>query len=389
MNPDTSGKIVVPIPNHDNVNHLIDTVLLTGPRSVAITGLAKNSGKTVALNAIIRRAQDLGMQVGVASSGRDGEELDAVTHLPKPRIHVKKGTLVATTEDLAMRASASLEPLSETVFVTVLGRLIIYRAASPGTVEVAGGNKAGVVKDVTNVMRHLGAEFIVVDGAAGRRFSAAPYLADTTVLSTGAVVAETPEKVGLQTARTVEILTTPKWEDGLRESFRPGSLTNEDVVIVSPDASGREMKKLKVRSVLLSTPEIIKQLRGSGSTIILGGALPGNFLRDLVTSRKARNSTIVVKDATRILAAYQDFSHFKSRGGKIRVFDEIHLEMITTCPVAPCGRRFDPATLLDRVAEAVNPYPVVDVIAGKIRNLPRRVRITKGDLTRAVLNHEA
>ncbi|MFY9197102.1 MAG: hypothetical protein WAO25_06375, partial [Bacillota bacterium] len=73
MNPDTSGKIVVPIPNHDNVNHLIDTVLLTGPRSVAITGLAKNSGKTVALNAIIRRAQDLGMQVGVASSGRDGE----------------------------------------------------------------------------------------------------------------------------------------------------------------------------------------------------------------------------------------------------------------------------------------------------------------------------
>jgi len=59
LNPDTSGKVVVPIPNHDNVNHLIDTVLLTGPRSVAITGLAKNSGKTMALNAIIRRAQDL------------------------------------------------------------------------------------------------------------------------------------------------------------------------------------------------------------------------------------------------------------------------------------------------------------------------------------------
>ena len=58
------------------------------------------------------------------------------------------------------------------------------------------------------------------------------------MLSTGAVVAETPEKVGLQTARTVEILTTPKWEDVLRERLRPGSLTNEDVVILSPDASG-------------------------------------------------------------------------------------------------------------------------------------------------------
>ena len=63
LNPDTSGKIVVPIPSHDNVNHLIAAVLLTGPRSVALTGLAKNSGKPVALNAIIRRAQDSGLQV--------------------------------------------------------------------------------------------------------------------------------------------------------------------------------------------------------------------------------------------------------------------------------------------------------------------------------------
>jgi hypothetical protein len=120
-------------------------VVFSGANNIAVVGLAKNSGKTVALNAIIKRAQAFGMRIGVASSGRDGEKLDAVTRLPKPRIEVQRGALVATAEKLAMSASASLEPLIKTRHVTVLGRLIIYRVNSPGAIEIASGNKASVV----------------------------------------------------------------------------------------------------------------------------------------------------------------------------------------------------------------------------------------------------
>jgi hypothetical protein len=365
----SSAKIAA-TPSRDDIDRLMDMVVFSGAGNIAVVGLAKNSGKTVALNAIIKQAQTSGIRIGIASSGRDGEQLDAVTRLPKPRIEVERGALVATTERLAMSASTSLEPLMKTKYVTVLGRLIIYRANSPGVIEVASGNKASVVRSVTELMRHLGAELIVTDGAAGRRFSSAPSLADATILSTGAVVAPTLEGVVLRTAHAVEILTTPEWPDPHIESFDPGCLTNQDIVIISSSATGKHVEELKVKSVLVSAAEIVRQLPGPDSTIILGGALPGNLMSDLATGKKARGSTLVVRDATRILATHRDISLFKSRGGRIRVFRKINLQAITTNPVSPDGRMFDAETLLDAVGEAARHIPVVDVVAGKTRNLP-------------------
>lgn len=269
-----------------------------------------------------------------------------------------------------MNSSASLEPLIKTKHVTVLGRLIIYRVSSPGSVEVAGGNKASVVKNVTELMRHLGAELILIDGAAGRKFSSAPSLADTTILSTGAVVAPTVEGVVSRTAHVVEILTTEEWSDPSRQTFDPEALTNQDVVIISWAAMGKQPKSVKVESVLVSAAEIVRQLPGPGGTIVLGGALPGNLLRDLITCRVARGSTVVVHDATRILARHRDISLFKSGGGRIKVLQNIRLAAITTNPVSPDGRMFDAETLLTAIARTVRPIPVIDVIAGKTRNLP-------------------
>ena len=378
MNLSASSAKIAVTPGRDDTKQPIDTVVFSGANNIAVVGLAKNSGKTVALNATIKRAQASGIRIGVASSGRDGEKLDAVTCLPKPRIEVQRGALVATAEKLAMSASLSLEPLIKTKHVTVLGGLIIYRVNSPGTIEIASGNKASVVKTVTELMRHLGAELVVIDGAAGRRFSSAPSLADATILSTGAVVAATLEGVVSRTAHVVEILTSPEWSDPYRQSLDPESLTNRDVVIISSAATGKHVEELKVKSVLVSAPEIIRQLPGPGSTIILGGALPGNLMRDLAATRKVQGSTVVVSDATRILATYRDFSLFKSRGGRIRVLSKIDLRAITTNPVSPDGRVFDAETLLDAVAKAVKHIPVFDVVAGKTRNLPG-YRETAGD----------
>lgn len=380
MNPSVSSEKTGATLRLDDTTGLADIVLSSGAGNVAVIGLAKNSGKTVALNAIIKGAQASGIRIGVASSGRDGEKLDAVTHLPKPKITLQRGSLVATTERFAMSATASLEPLIKTKHVSVLGQLIIYRVSSPGTIEVASGNRASVVRNTTELMRHLGAELIVIDGAAGRRFSSAPSLADTTILSTGAVVAPTLDGVVSTTAHAVEILTTGEWSDSRRQSFNPEALTNQDVTILSPGAVGKEVQALRVDSVLVSVTEILRQLPGPGSTLVLGGALPGNLLRHLAANRMASGSTVVVRDATRILATHRDISLFKSRGGRIQVFDKIRLAAITTNPVSPDGRMFDAEALLDAVAKTIKPIPVVDVIAGKTRNLPA-YHETTGDET--------
>jgi len=380
LNPSVSSAKIGAMPSLDETTRLADIAISSGAKSIAVIGLAKNSGKTVTLNAIIKGAQASGISVGVASAGRDGEKLDALTGLPKPKIALQKGTLVATAERLAMSATASLVPLIKTKHISVLGRIIVYRVSSPGTIEVASGNRASIVKDVTGIMHHLGAELIVIDGALGRKFSSAPSLADATILSTGAVIAPTLDGVVRATAHAVDILTTEEWSDSCRQSLNPEVLTNQDVIILSSGATGKQAKALKVESVLVSATEITRQLPGPGSTLVLGGALPGNLLRNLTANRMAHGSTVVVRDATRILATHRDISLFKSRGGRIQVLNEIHLAAVTTNPISPDGRMFDAETLLDAIADTVKPIPVVDVIAGKTRNLPDCHKTT-GDKT--------
>ena len=67
-----------------------------GPGVVAVMGMTKNTGKTVALNHLLARAAADHVAVGLTSIGRDGEDRDAVFSIPKPPVLAWPGTLVAT-----------------------------------------------------------------------------------------------------------------------------------------------------------------------------------------------------------------------------------------------------------------------------------------------------
>ena len=72
--------------------------LISSARRVALVGLAKNTGKTQTLGAILAEHAGEGVNVGVTSIGRDGEEHDVIdARIQKPRIHLREGTLLATT----------------------------------------------------------------------------------------------------------------------------------------------------------------------------------------------------------------------------------------------------------------------------------------------------
>ncbi len=74
-------------------------------RRLAVVGLAKNTGKTVALTTVLRELEAAGHVVGVTSIGNDGETHDAIdARIDKPAIRLAAGSLVATT-DLLLRRS--------------------------------------------------------------------------------------------------------------------------------------------------------------------------------------------------------------------------------------------------------------------------------------------
>ncbi|HXP37320.1 MAG TPA: hypothetical protein VN817_06105, partial [Solirubrobacteraceae bacterium] len=87
--------------------------LLAGTRSLALVGLAKNTGKTETLAAILREHAASGTHVGVTSIGRDGEEHDVIDfRIAKPPVELVAGALVATTDGL-LRASGVPHELLE------------------------------------------------------------------------------------------------------------------------------------------------------------------------------------------------------------------------------------------------------------------------------------
>jgi len=57
---------------------------------VGIAGTAKNTGKTTTTSAILDELYNMEIPIGLTSIGYDGEEIDNITRLPKPRLFVRK-----------------------------------------------------------------------------------------------------------------------------------------------------------------------------------------------------------------------------------------------------------------------------------------------------------
>ncbi len=82
-------------PDAATVDALYDIIADSRSRSLAVIGLVKNAGKTTVVNALMANCGHL---FGLTSLGLDGERIDHLTGLAKPRIAPPAGTLVATTQ---------------------------------------------------------------------------------------------------------------------------------------------------------------------------------------------------------------------------------------------------------------------------------------------------
>src|SRR4029077_15976164 len=144
--------------------------LIAPGRRLAFVGLAKNTGKTETLKCALRELQEAGLGVGVPPGGGDGEERDAIDiRVRKPRIELPSWSLVATTDALLRAAAVAHEPLVQTDIRTPLGRVVVARMLSAGTVEIAGPSAAEDVRTVADAMLAHGAEQVLIDGAVDRR----------------------------------------------------------------------------------------------------------------------------------------------------------------------------------------------------------------------------
>jgi hypothetical protein len=327
--------------------------LLAGTRRLALVGLAKNTGKTETLAAILRELAEQSTPVGVTSIGRDGEEHDVIdARIDKPRIVLQAGSLVASTDALVRASGLAHERLARTGLRTPLGEVVIARFAERGAVEVAGPSTAEGLREVSEAMLSYGAEKVLIDGSIDRRAASSPAVADGLVIATGAVLSEEIEAVVAATRKAVELVRLPAAGAlPVEGSVQEGRFfTPERQLVLSAEPA-------KIARLLAEHPE--------ANTLLIDGALGERFLEGLLsarTERSGRELRIVVRDPTKVFLTHRPPSWFKLQGIGIEVRKTIQLQAVTVNPVAPRSHRFDSKRLRELIEATVTDVPVLDVL---------------------------
>jgi hypothetical protein len=331
--------------------------LVAGTRTLALVGLAKNTGKTETLAAILREHAASETTVGVTSIGRDGEEHDVIdARIDKPRVQLQQGSLVATTGALLRSSGVAHERLVATGVRTPLGEVVLARLQEPGTVEVAGPSAASDLRAVGDAMLELGAEQVLLDGAIDRRAASSPDVADGLVMATGAILSEDIEAVVNATRDAVDLVRLPL-------APTPGVATTANG---ETDAGARVA--LDRRLVLNANPAQIAALlreHAQAQTFVVEGALSERFLEGLLAARSeraGRELRIVAGDPTKVFLSRRGPRWYARQGVSIEVLRTIELKAITVNPVAPQSHRFDSRMLRELIESAVSDVAVLDVL---------------------------
>jgi hypothetical protein len=340
--------------------------LIAPARRLALVGLAKNTGKTETLAALLRECQERGRRVGVTSVGRDGEERDVIDiRIEKPRVELCAGSLVATTDALLRAGAIPHELVLETGVRTPLGRVLIARLLAQGTIEVAGPSAAADVREVCDAMLAHGAEQVLIDGAIDRRAASSPAVSDGLVMSTGAALHEEIELLVARTRDAVELVRLPELHEP-----RVRELAQAAAASMLVGEAGEEPLTLHPRFALTSTAPDIAQLlraRPGASHLLVQGALCEPFLAELLRARGSSPAggpeplVLVVADPTKVFLTDHGCEWYRRQGLSIEVLAPIDLRAITVNPVAPLSHSFDSPRLRALLEEAIPGVPVLDV----------------------------
>jgi len=327
---------------------------------VSIVGMAKNAGKTSALNYLIQQSEENGVTLGLTSTGRDGEREDVVTNTEKPPIFALEGTLLATSTETLALGDAKIEILKATEHRTPMGQVVIGRVIERGYIQLAGPQTNTGIKDVCQRMIDLGADIAFIDGAINRMASASPFISQGVILSTGAVLSRDMNKVIEETLHTINLLSLSTIDNKVDRG------TIEEVVeegkIATIDRENR-IKYIDIKTAINSGSIIGGEINEDTKYVVFPGSLVKRTLEDIIKSTtQYKNVTFLVTDGTKVFIEPKDWMILMSKGLNIKVLNPIYTIAVTINPYAPQGYYFGQKEFLDRMRNYLKDVPVFDVM---------------------------
>ncbi len=336
---------------------LIETILNNNYETISIVGLAKNAGKTVALNYLMQEAEGLNLNIGITSSGRDGESIDIVTQTQKPSIYAAEGMYVATAKKMLMLSDAKTEILETTGISTPLGEIIIVRVRQKGNIQIAGPVSAADMKYVARRLKHYGARVVFIDGAIDRKAVSSPVITDACIIATGAVLSRDMKKVLERTAFSVECYTLKQSDEVIRKiifGINKTCIIQNTGNVVVPD----------IKTSMDSGKKISELIDELADYVFIKGAVTTLLLKEIGENKFLRGITIIIEDGTKIFTDINVWNELRKKGLKVQVLNSVDVLAVTLNPVSPSGYFFDSELFKAEMKKYLHGVKIVDVVSG-------------------------
>ncbi|MBP3763047.1 MAG: hypothetical protein J6I49_04095 [Bacteroidales bacterium] len=321
-------------------------------KSLSIVGLEKNTGKTVCLNYILRRLNQLGTSVGVTSIGVDGEQVDSVFATAKPEVTLYGGTYFITSEKHYLMRQAVSEIVAVDSRRTALGPLVTARVRIAGKVLLSGAATTGILRSQIQAFDSMGVGLSIVDGALSRLSLASPTVSESMILATGAAVSANVKQLISKTRHLYRLINLEETEETLKETL---NTIESGIWAIGNDGC---LHDLELPSVFLIDSQSADILR-FGKTLFVAGALSDRLLK-ILTPRKP-GITLIARDFTKIFASPEAYAEFTRRGHRMAVLQRSKLIAVTLNPTSPQGFLLDSKSVCDALSDALQ-TPVYDVM---------------------------
>ena len=345
-------------------------------KAFGILGTAKNSGKTTTFNFLLEWSNLKSIRVGLTSIGYDGEDIDNITGLPKPRILIQKGNTIATAEQFLFSIKDKIETIEKTAVHTALGQIAIGKAKKEGLVVLAGPNKGNDLQAIIQKLKQYKIQIILIDGALNRMI---PLIhCDALILTTGASRHTDIDLLVDEIESMSRVFGLPLRKDKQVSSEELKMYQNNIAIIQN-----------KENPILLKGHSLINQKTFDSLINVIGnqeceeiyipGSIPDIVLKKIIYKYHLlfQGKTIIINNPIFLLIGSRDIGHLKdligdtlNRGIKLKVLHRLPILAITINPFYPKYNRFgkdrykaayiDEGQLYQKMKKRV-PFPVINI----------------------------
>jgi len=322
------------------VKNLIDAVDTLG-----IIGLSKNSGKTTTLNAILSIYDTL--KLGITSIGLDGEDLDQVNFLPKPKIHVKRGMVVATACGCLEASLVKYQVIEKTKMMTPIGHIEIVEILTDGNMVIAGPTTNKELNHVIKIMKkHV--DKVIIDGAFNRMTFANIELIDGIILAAGAAVSPIM-------SQTIDKTKTIVTAFNIKKSYRIEEIP-EASIIIQTTFHRHEFYDKKIETL----KHALSQVNDKIDLIYIKGAITPRMIHYFI-EKMIMQFTLIIDDPTKLLLSEQDFMSLRKLKIELSIIHPCPLLCVTINPYSPSGDHYDEKIFKKAMEDAID-VPVFNVM---------------------------